>query len=151
MSTATAWSQGRVFACNCLKSAEICPVSALEMQYLPWTKWKSKTQHMHTPPEAPVNTDISAWLKSCSWWFWNQPTGMQIQSNPPAGKLEGGPGELWACAPGRASRAPGVQASNQSSGIPLPDCVTLIRTLSPPSLGFPVCQVRLRMCLPQMG
>lgn len=29
--------------------------------------------------------------------------------------------------------------------------VPLIRTLSPPSLGFPVCQVRLRMCLPQMG
>lgn len=31
-----------------------------------------------------------------------------------------GPGELRACAPGGASRDPGVQTPNQSPGIPLP-------------------------------
>lgn len=60
MSTVAAWSWGRALARNGFKSAEIHPVGALEMQRLPWTKWKSKARQMLTPPEAPENMDVSA-------------------------------------------------------------------------------------------
>lgn len=150
MSTATAWSRGRAFACNCLKSAEIHPVGALEMQCLPWTKWKSKIWHMHTPPEAPVNTDISAWLRSCGWWFWNQPTGMQMQSSLPARRLQrvlGSCGHMFQVRPQEL-----LGRRNQTRVlIYLPLAVLPWGPLNPPSLGFPICQVRLRTCLSQMG
>lgn len=59
--------------------------------------------------------------------------------------------ELQACAPGGASGTPGALASNQSTDLPFTGYLTLGRPLNHPSLGFPVCEVRLSMCLLQMG